>query len=396
MKIAYIQTKRTFGLNDGSGYSTHIKETIKAFERLNNEVMLVDTETNTIAGSDKSSRSHFKNALKRVSPSFVWESLKDLRRIIYDRKYYRNNFEKVKVFDPDILYERASEFNISGVRFSKNFNVPIVLEYNDPLTEEDEIFDWSPLKLYEKKLEKKRLKIADRLIVVSSPLKEYFSEKGFPEENILVLPNAANADLFDPDNAGGNEIRESLGLEGKKIVGFVGSFFKWHSIDVMIKTIPDIVKTIPNYHLLIVGHGNIREDLENLASETGVEQRVTFTGKVPLSEVPHYVDAMDIAGLAGTQWYCSPIKIFEYGMMGKPVIAPDTVSVRDVMTPGKDGILVKPGSEKEFRKAVLDYHKNPEYAKECALNFQRKINSEHTWEKNAHRSVQMFSEIIKR
>ena len=100
-----------------------------------------------------------------------------------------------------------------------------------------------------------------------------------------------------------------------------------------------------NLKIFIVGYGEYMKNLKELVAQFGLKEDVIFTGQVPKEEVFDYINIMDICVAPSAAWYQSPIKIFEYGAMGKPILGPDTAAVREVMKPDKDGILVEPTVE---------------------------------------------------
>jgi glycosyltransferase involved in cell wall biosynthesis len=73
-----------------------------------------------------------------------------------------------------------------------------------------------------------------------------------------------------------------------------------------------------------------------------VNNKVVFTGSIHHSQVFGCIGLMDVTIMAKSNWYGSPIKIFEYGMMGKPIIAPDNIPVNDIMINGMTGLLIQP------------------------------------------------------
>ena len=103
---------------------------------------------------------------------------------------------------------------------------------------------------------------------------------------------------------------------------------------------------------------------------------------------------MDITIGADSHWYGFPVKIFEYGGMGKAIIAPDNIPVRDVMVDGEDGILVQPNAE-SIRKAIEKLIENPDLRKEIAQNFQEKVLANHKWIDNAERVIDEYDKLDK-
>ena len=106
----------------------------------------------------------------------------------------------IDVWQPDLLYERYTLFNFAGVRAARSRNLPIILEVNAPLALEREKYEQLSWERAAKRCEAKICQQADRIIVVSTPLKQYLIEQEVPEEKIVVIPNGADPKRFKPDS----------------------------------------------------------------------------------------------------------------------------------------------------------------------------------------------------
>ena len=111
------------------------------------------------------------------------------------------------------------------------------------------------------------------------------------------------------------------------VIGFSGSVERWYAIDDMIRALPDLIRYRPGTRLLIVGGSlftDYRAELETLAKDLGISDRVIFTGTKPYHELPRYIACMDVCTipLSPPQWgeIALPNKFFEYSACGKPII----------------------------------------------------------------------------
>jgi glycosyltransferase involved in cell wall biosynthesis len=112
------------------------------------------------------------------------------------------------------------------------------------------------------------------------------------------------------------------------------------------------------------------------------DDAVVFTGRVPHHAVFDYIQLMDIAVMPRSNWYGSPMKIFEYGILSKAVIAPDNGPVRDVMVHEQDGILIQPGTH-SLTAALQRLLHDESLRKQLGDNFREKILAQYTWNKQA-------------
>jgi glycosyltransferase involved in cell wall biosynthesis len=128
--------------------------------------------------------------------------------------------------------------------------------------------------------------------------------------------------------------------------------------------------------------------LKEQARLLGLSSRIHFTGSIPKKDVYNYVTAMDIVTLPNTEWYCSPVKLFEYGALGKVILAVNETGVSDVMTVA-DGVLFE-NNDRDFQEALSLTISNYIALKEKAKAFQQKILSNHTWSANVR---QIFNQL---
>jgi glycosyltransferase involved in cell wall biosynthesis len=164
---------------------------------------------------------------------------------------------------------------------------------------------------------------------------------------VRVLPNAVDTDLFRPD-VDGAQVRRRCDLDGRFVVGFAGTFKAWHGVDILLAAFRDLRQTDPSIHLLLVGDGPLRPALEETVRTTGLEEAVTFAGRVAHDAMPAYLAAMDIAVApypALDEFYFSPLKIFEYMAAGRAVLASRVGQVVDLIVDGETGLLFDPGDD---------------------------------------------------
>jgi glycosyltransferase involved in cell wall biosynthesis len=384
LKILYFSPHPLLNLSSSTGYGRHMREMIAAMRKNGHEVQTL------IMGGEKSERAipivkenSLKKIAKAIIPKIIWESFKDYRLIQFDNQAKQKLNTAMQDFGPDLVYERGNYLMPSGTALVSEKKVRHILEINGPYIEERvELQGKSLFTGKASRAEEEQIANTNLLVVVSSPLKEYFIKKhSIPATKILVTPNAVNFDDIVINGDKVNELRKELHLDGKTVIGFVGSIFPYHGVDILIEAFSNLKQreNTKNLSLLIIGDGETLEELKAFAIKKGLKDDVIFTGKVPHNDIYNYIELFDIAIMAKTNWYCSPIKIFEYGALQKPIIAPDTQSVRDVIVQDNDGLLVNPNA-KEIATAMQEYLSNIEKRKSHGLSFYNKIKNEHVWQ----------------
>lgn len=389
LRIIYYSPHPTHDIVSEVGYSTHQRETIHAMRNLGHDVLPV-----VMGGTEKDRVNDFHTALKDKSqgsgglkkwiPLAVWNALKDIKLLKHDIKAGKELEKAIVSFKPDLIYERGEYLQDSGVKMAAKYGITHFLEVNSPVVDEMADFEGADiLRFLGHKKERNKLNNTHHVFAISSSMKKYLLEKYKVRVPVTVTPNCINPEKDIPASDDIGHLKNEL-APGKKVVGFVGSLFPYHGVDVLIRAFADVQHKHPDLFLLVVGDGAIRKSLMKLANELLPDHCYRFTGKVPHKDVMKYIGVFDIAVMATSNWYGSPIKIFEYGLMGKAIIAPDNGPLRDVMRPGKDGILVQPDKE-HLARAVMDLILNPEKAGTMGETFKNRILSEFTWQNQAFR-----------
>jgi glycosyltransferase involved in cell wall biosynthesis len=385
MRILYHH--RTLG--DGAE-GIHVAEMVKAFRNLGHEVRVV-----SLIGESTNVQSMPQrrwSALKKAMPSFLFE----LAEVSYNLQGYLSLANAVREFRPDFVYDRYVSYNYSAIAVANRYRMPVFLEVNSPYSYQKRTFDENVfykrmLRLFEKKI----CSDATWVVVVSTPLKEFLISAGVPESKIIVMPNGVDTEVFHPA-IDGREVRKHLGIEEKTVIGFTGILRPWHGLDLLLQAFQRICQTRHDLHLLIVGDGPIRSDLEKAVDKNGLSGKVTITGRQTHDMVRFFVAAMDIAVSPLSTFYASPMKIIEYMAMGKALVAPDTGNIRDIVTHEEDGLLFCPQKVDDLARKLLLLIEDCYLRNRLGFNARIKIESRYTWQQNAKHVVSIIENGEKR
>jgi len=124
-----------------------------------------------------------------------------------------------------------------------------------------------------------------------------------------------------------------------------------------------------------------------------LEKAVTFAGRVPYEEVHEYAGAMDICVIPYATWYGSPTKLFEYGASGKPVIAPRTGPIQELLRDGENGILTEVGDPEDLAQKILALARTPILGKKLGIQLREEILLNHNWRRNTEKLINIFESI---
>jgi glycosyltransferase involved in cell wall biosynthesis len=382
MRILYHH--RTLG--DGAE-GIHIAQMVKAFRALGHEVRVVSLigEATNVASPQQQRWSR----VARLMPRPVYE----LSELAYNVHGALSLERAARAFKPDFIYDRYVNQSCAALAVARRRGIPLLLEVNSPYSYQKQTFDE---KLILKRLsrwnERMVCSSADKVIVVSTPLKEFLVSIGVPAKKIVVMPNGADPAVFHP-GISGDGVRRSFGVEDQVIVGFTGILRPWHGVDMLLEAFERVARGRDYVHLLILGDGPIREQLEASIARKGLTNRVTITGRVPHAQVREYVAAMDIAVSPHSTFYASPMKVLEYMAMGKAIVAPDTGNHRDILTAGRTALLFEKGSTSALADALTKLVNNASLRESLGTAARRVIETERTWAHNAREVIDIVNRI---
>jgi glycosyltransferase involved in cell wall biosynthesis len=326
------------------GQAVHLEEMIDALREQGHEILLVGPASFEKVGFGGSSP--VVDRIKRIIPAPAYEVLE----LVYNLLAFRRLDKAVRSFRPDFIYERFSLFLLAGTWLHRLRGTPILLEVNGPLYEERLRHDGLSLRGLARRCQAYIWRNVDYVLPVTAVLADQVHGYGVPKERIVVITNGINRKRFDRAPAMA-QAKEDAGLSGRLVLGFTGFVRQWHAMDKVIDFLADHGERL-NLHLLIVGDGPSRSDLEALAAARNVSHRFTITGVIERDAVAKHVATFDVALLPGINDYASPLKLFEYMYLGKAVVAPDQQNIREILTDEKDALLFDPADPSTMTLAI--------------------------------------------
>jgi glycosyltransferase involved in cell wall biosynthesis len=382
MKILFYSPHPTLYFDAPTGYGSHMRGMVSGFREEGHTVEILVLGNNPQSKDSSTQTNSFKSVLKKVLPKILWRTLKEIQQIRFDKHAAKELQEAIQTFDPDMVYERSAWMSNGSIEVLKPFKTKHIVEVNAPFEEEVKEFEnaSSFIAFVGKKKLKHLLQSSNLVVPITSSLQKHIVKNyDVNPGHCLVVPNAIDKAEIQITDSRVEEIRRNFNLTNKTVVGFIGSIFPYHGVDRLIQSVSNLNNS--DVALLIVGDGYLIPELKEQTRILGLSSRVHFTGSVPKEDVYNYISAMDIVTLPNTEWYCSPVKLFEYGALGKVVLAVNEAGVSDVMTEA-DGVLFE-NNERDFQDALSNTVSNLNTLNTKAIAFQHKITANHTWSANA-------------
>ncbi len=409
MKILYLCSDYGIPIFGIKGASVHMRSLARGFHREGDELTIVSprldlpdgrpsdlnvvelrlTEAEQVVLKELRGAEKFLQKKNRVP--------NEVRSLLYNRHLATYLRQRLASQPVDFILERYSLFSYAGLQVAREFGVPFLLEVNAILTREQEAMRGLHLKDVALAIEDQLFRQADRILTVSDWLKEYITSRGVPSERIRVLPNGIDPELFPQDEQQRRQFRQQLGGDEHFLVGFSGSLKSWHGMELLIEVLPELIEQIPKVKTVIIGDGPMGESLRQLTRQLGVDDRVVFTGRVEHEAIGSYLAALDVAVAPyrkRTDFYFSPIKIFEYMAAGVPIVTTPQGQISRILTDGKTGLFFPAEDRQQFIRQIVRLYREPDLRHKLAQNARNLVMQRYTWQQNVRQIKRLVEELL--
>ncbi|MBI3787140.1 MAG: glycosyltransferase [Ignavibacteriales bacterium] len=373
------------GAVQAGGSVSHVKGMIQAFMHAGfNIIYISDSPLQNLPSSVKQIQ---------IKSLPLLDFLDEFQFIHYNLRVIGELGKITRKFQPALFYQRHSVLNFAGGVVARRFKIPLVLEAND-----SEVWikkHWSRL-TFEKlaiRCETTALQLADRIAVISEGVREQLSPYNIDEKRYIHNPNGVDPEEFHPD-IDGSEVRKQYGFGSEIVVGFIGTFTRWHGVETLFDAAEIVAKKNFNIRFLFIGEGDLRTKLQQRAEEADLNTACTFTGLIPHHQAAAHLAACDILvsphlGFEdGTKFFGSPTKLFEYMAMGKAIIASKLEQIGKVITDGANGLHMTPGNAQQLAELILLLARDGTLRKRLGAQARRDVINKFTWDKNVQRILE--------
>ena len=332
--------------------------------------------------------------------------LKPITKMVCVFRRMRFVFSNFKQERYNIIFVRDGAFDALLALYIKiRYKVPFVLELSNPIEQAWEYYKFSYSKhkylwYFISKIEAyiimHALHKADLVLPTTNWMKEDFVKKGIERSKMVPHPNGIDISRFS--DADGEAIRRQYNLKDSNVVVYVGTMDKMRHLDILVHAFSKAKKSRKDVKLLMVGDGNDKLNLERLAGELGIWDDVVFTGQVYSDDIPNFIAAADIGAspVPPLDFYklSSPIKMFEYMALGKPVVANDEIPEQEeVMHESGGGVLVKFETE-SFAEGIVELVDDVERAEEMGRMGHRWVVNNRSYGRLAKRIEKAYLRVL--
>jgi PEP-CTERM/exosortase A-associated glycosyltransferase len=332
-----------------------------------------------------------------------WAKLPLLGEIELMRTLEKRIAALIEELRPDVLHAHSPVLNaIPAIQAGHRAGIPVVYEvrafWEDAAVDHGTTTEGSARYRATRAMETWALKHADHVTCICEGLRADIVARGVPVERVTVIPNAVDAETFVPGGEADATLRQQLGLADAEVVGFIGSFYAYEGLDLLLEALPALIERRHNVKLLLVGGGPQDENLKARAAALGIADRVVFAGRVPHAEVQRYYDQIDVLAYPRHPMrltdLVTPLKPLEAMAQKRIFVASDVGGHKELIRDGETGVLFKAGSANALADALVQLltdRSRWQGMREAGRVF---VERERTWKNSVARYRNIYSGLV--
>jgi glycogen synthase len=308
-----------------------------------------------------------------------------------------------RVWRPDVLHAHSPALcGMAALKASQRLGIPLVYEirafWEDAAVGNGTGREGSVKYKLTRALENRVVAGADAVMTICHGLRDDLIVRGFAPGKIGIMPNGVDLALFGEPAPREQALADALQLGDGPVIGFVGSFYDYEGIDVLIAAMPDLLAAHPDARLLLVGGGPMEHALRRQASASSARDAIRFTGRVPHHEVERFYALMDIMAYprkaSRLTDLVTPLKPLEAMAQDKIVLASDVGGHRELVSDGMTGVLFPaddPAACAQAMAGLLSRREGWDAMRQAA---HAAVRANHDWANNIHRYQNVYQGVL--
>jgi len=339
----------------------------------------------------------------RTMPSTRWWArLPILRQWSVVAGLVRRLRQVAQLAKPHVLHAHSPALNaLAALRVGKAMGIPVVYEirafWEDAAADHGTARTGGLRYRISRAMESYVLRHVDAVTTICEGLRQDIEARGIPARKITVVPNAVDTTEFQVPQAANSMLAQQLGLNGYLVLGFIGSFYRYEGLEVLIRAMPEMLLAVPSLQLLLVGGGPQEAELHELVKKLGLERKVRFAGRVPHSQIKDYYQLVDLLVYPRLPMrlteLVTPLKPLEAMAQGRVVVASDVGGHRELIADGKTGILFKAGDAASLSERVVHLIRHVETWPALRQQARRYVERERNWPASVSRYADIYQRL---
>lgn len=296
--------------------------------------------------------------------------------------------EVVRKVRPDVIHAHSPLLNaLPAQRVGRQMRIPVIYEvrslWEDSAVEQGKTSEGSPRYRASRALETYALRRAEHVVTICEGLKQEIASRRVPLERITVVPNGVDVDRFVLLGGRDPTLNARLGLDGKLVIGFAGSFSEYEGLDLLVQAFERISKQRADTLLLLIGGGPEDQPLRRQVAEAGLGERVLFTGRVPHETIDAYYSLFDLLVYPRRSGrlteIVTPLKPLEAMAQGLPLVASDIGGHRELIRDNVTGFLFPPHDPEALASRIEQVLADPRMRSRVTAQAREFVVRERTW-----------------
>ncbi len=311
--------------------------------------------------------------------------------------------EVARAVKPNILHAHSPVLNaLPAIRVGRCLGLPVVYEmrasWEDAAVDHGSTTEGSLRYRASRALETHALRGADQITTICEGLRRDIVGRGIAADKVTVIPNAVDVTAFAAGSPPDEALRRSLGLEGATVLGFIGSFYAYEGLDLLIEALATILQQRPEARLLLVGGGSHEPALRQLAADLGVQDKIIFAGRVPNAQVQRYYDLIDVLAYPRRSMrlteLVTPLKPLEAMAQERLFVASDVGGHRELIRDGETGFLFPAGDAAALARTIARVLDNRAAWPRLRAAGRHFVESERTWARSVARYADVYARAL--
>ncbi len=385
-----------------SGYTFRTAAILREQQRLGwSTFHLTSAKQGTVPGLEESAGDlHF---FRTPVATESWAHWPVLNQVAIVQGLARRLAEVIAQVKPDILHAHSPALNgLAALSVARRFRLPVVYEvrafWEDAAVDHGTTREGSVRYRLTRALETWVMKRVQAVTCICEGLRSDIIGRGIPAEKVTVIPNAVDVEQFVLGGVADPALKKRLGLEGSRVLGFIGSFYAYEGLALLLEALPALLQAAPEVRVLLVGGGPQDQALKQQAQALNIADKIIFTGRVPHTDVNQYYDLIDVLvyprlSMRLTE-LVTPLKPLEAMAQGQLFIASDVGGHRELIRDGDTGVLFRAGDATDLATKALDLLAHPERWPALRANGRRFVEQERTWRNSVARYQAIYGALV--
>ncbi|HNP37179.1 MAG TPA: glycosyltransferase, exosortase A system-associated [Woeseiaceae bacterium] len=385
-----------------SGYTFRSKSIINAQQSFGWVPVAVTSPKHEANWPNATEPEEIIDGIRFIRSGAVPDCASPLLEIRMVRRLYKRICAAIEAEKPDILHAHSPVLNgLAALCAGRRFGLPVVYEirafWEDAAVSHGSYGANTARYKAVAAAETFVCRRVSQVAVLCDGLKEDLIRRGIDKEKITPVPNAADLESFG-DCQPATRLAAEWALEGKQVIGFIGSFYDYEGLDLLVSAFAELVQSLPNLVLLLVGGGRMEQQIKEQVTGLGLHERVVFAGRIPHQQVPGVYKLMQLAvfprySMRLTE-LVTPLKPLEAMAMRTACLASDIGGHRELIKRNETGFLFPPGDTDALAQAIGDLLSSPDMLTCVTDRAHDWIVRERNWTATNARYVEIYARAM--